>query len=520
MRKGLIIIFGFLFAGFAAFAQSELRIIESMVMPSRILGQEVRFSVVLPENYYETKASFPVVYLLHGLGDDETSWLEYGQISQYAGKAVKEKEIVPMIFVMPQGYRTYYVNDYKGSFLYQDMFVKELVPFIDSLFRTIPVREKRAVLGYSMGGFGAMILPLKHAEVFGVSVPLSMSVRTDDQYKTEDAGGWDEQWGRLFGEPGFKDSARITDYYRQNSPFHLLSQMHPEIFKNLRIFMDNGDKEQTLCRSNEELHILMRKLGIPHEYRVRNGGHSFEYWCSALPDAMNFISDAFEMKPYRGDQTEGLKTGAVVKNQIQSLEIGKAKITVFVPEEFELTSRAYPVLYLVGNFDYSQQKAIAGLVNAEVEAISICPMVLAFLPEKDTAAINLMIKLVEEKIRIRQDYHFRAIAGFGNGANTAFQLGIGSEEFCAAILSDGFLSEEKIAELAPKLNWEDLKRTAFFIDAPDKGNYFEGNGNLHVVLRDKDIYHEYRVRQGDGGFEWFLGGLPEIIRFTAKRFHK
>lgn len=520
MRKALIIFFGFLFTGFLAFAQSELRIFESMVMQSRILNQEVRFSVVLPENYYETKASFPVVYLLHGLGDDETSWLEYGQISQYAEKAVGENEIIPMIFVMPQGFRTYYVNDYKGSFLYQDMFVKELVPFIDSLFRTIPQKEKRAVMGYSMGGFGAMILPLKHPEMFGVSVPLSMSIRTDDQYKTEDAGGWDEQWGRLFGEPGFKDSARITEYYRQNSPFYLLPLMQPEIFKNLRIYMDNGDKEQTLCRSNEELHILMRKLGIPHEYRVRNGGHSFEYWCSALPDALNFISDAFEMKPYRGDQTEGLKTAAVTKNQIKVLEIGKEKISVFVPEEYEFTSRAYPVLYLVGNFDDSQQKAIVGLVNAEVDAISVCPMVLAFLPVKDTTGISLMINTAEDKFRIRQDYHFRAMAGFNIGADVALSSAIFFGQLSAIILSDGFLSKENIDELTPKLNRGALKPTAFFIDAPDKGDYFEGNGNLHVVLRDKDVYHEYRVREGDGGFEWFLGGLPEMIRFTAKRFHK
>jgi len=520
MRKALIIFFGFLLTGFAAFAQSELRIIESMVMPSRILNQEVRFSVVLPENYYETKASFPVVYLLHGLGDDETSWLEYGQISQYADKAVKEKEIVPMIFVMPQGYRTYYVNDYKGSFLYQDMFVKELVPFIDSLFRTIPQKEKRAVMGYSMGGFGAMILPLKHPELFGVSVPLSMSVRTDAQYKTEDASGWDEQWGRLFGEPGFKDSERITDYYRQNSPFHLLAQMQPEIFKNLHIYMDNGDKEQTLCRSNEELHILMRNLGIPHEYRVRNGGHSFEYWCSALPDAFRFISDAFEMKPYRGDKVTEVKTKSVTKNQLQTLEIGKEKITVFVPEEYAHSNRNYPALYLIVDFDHSQIEAIAGVVNFEIEENFACPMLLVFLPERDTTEIKIMISMAEEKMRIRKGYRFSAIGGFRNGANAAFQMGVASGQFCAVMLMDGFVTEEKVAGLETTINREALKRTAFFIETPDKGNYFEGNGNLHVILRDKDVYHEYRVREGDGGFDWFLGGLPEMIRFTAKRFHK
>jgi hypothetical protein len=296
--------------------------------------------------------------------------------------------------------------------------------------------------------------------------------------------------------------------------------MQPETFKNLRIFMDNGDKEQTLCRSNEELHILMRKLGIPHEYRVRNGGHSFEYWCSALPDALKFISDAFELKPYRGDKVLEVKTKPAAENQLQTLEIGGEKITVFVPEEYDRSNRNYPALYLIGDFNHSQIEAVAGVVNYEIDENFACPMLLVFLPERDTTKTKMMILMAEEKMRVRQGYRFSAIGGFRNGANVALRLGVASGQFCAIMLSDGFLSEENIDELASKLYREALKRTAFFIDAPDKGNYFEGNGNLHVVLRDKDVYHEYRVREGDGGFEWFLGGLPEVVQFTAKRFHK
>ena len=60
----------------------------------------------------------------------------------------------------------------------------------------------------------------------------------------------------------------------------------------------------------------------------------------------------------------------------------------------------------------------------------------------------------------------------------------------------------------------------FYIDAPDKGNYYEGNGNAHIILRTKEIPHEYRVREGDGGFEWYLAGLSDIINYTTNRFHK
>jgi enterochelin esterase-like enzyme len=81
------------------------RIMESLSMHSNILNKDIKYSICLPENYYKSKKPFPVVYLLHGLGDDETAWIEYGCINQIADKAVKDGEIVPMIFVIPQGFR-------------------------------------------------------------------------------------------------------------------------------------------------------------------------------------------------------------------------------------------------------------------------------------------------------------------------------------------------------------------------------------------------------------------------------
>jgi hypothetical protein len=79
---------------------------------------------------------------------------------------------------------------------------------------------------------------------------------------------------------------------------------------------------------------------------------------------------------------------------------------------------------------------------------------------------------------------------------------------------------DSISTLFPSPTPKTLLSTSFFIDAPDKGKYYEGNGNAHMLLRDMEKQHEYRVREGEGGFEWFLAGLPEIIAFTAKRFHK
>lgn len=520
MKPTALLFFFSVFLICNSFAASGLRIMESMVMHSRLLKQDVHFSVCLPEEYYDTKKSYPVVYLLHGLGDDETSWLEYGQISQYADKSVESDETVPMIFVMPEAFRTYYVNDFKGSFLYQDMFVVELVPYIDSLFRTKADRQHRALMGYSMGGFGALNLHLKHPDVFGTAVPLSISVRTDEQYMTEDASGWDDQWGRLFGEPGFKGKDRITEYYKQNSPFYILPLMPAAEIKKLNIYIDNGDKEQTLCRSNEELHILLRNLNISHEFRVRDGGHSFQYWCSALPNALRFISDAFEGKPYRGDIPAKATAGQLPEKQIRKLTILNETAFAYVPAEYDESNRLYPVIYFAGDFSTSQQKAIASSVNSKSKKNKVCPMLLVFLPENTLKHMDYALPELEEKLRIRKGYRFRAIAGFQAEASDVCKIVISQEQFTACILSDAFLPEDLISGLLSEMKPKALERTSFYIDYPDKGKFFTGNGNAHMILRDKDMQHEYRVREGNGGFDFFLAGLPEIISFAAKRFHK
>ncbi len=300
MRK-LLFIFSGLLTVLSVRAQNNTRIIEGLSIDSKILNQPVKYSIILPQDYYSSKKSYPVVYLLHGLGDNESSWLEYGQVSQVTDAAIKKHGIIPMIYVMPQGFTNYYVNDYAGKFMYEDMFIQELVPFIDKQYRTVADNKHRATLGYSMGGFGALVLPLRNPDVFTVCVPLSISVRTDAQYMTEDASGWDEQWGRLFGAAGTTGESRITDHYKKHSPFHILTQPDLSKLKNIKIYIDNGDDEETLCRSNEELHILMRDRNFPHEFRVRNGGHEFQYWRDVLPNGLHFISDAFEGKPYRGD---------------------------------------------------------------------------------------------------------------------------------------------------------------------------------------------------------------------------
>ncbi len=514
MKRIVVTILSVILSAGQLLAQDGLRIMESLSMHSHILDREVKYSVILPEDYYRENGAYPLVYMLHGLGDDETSWLEFGRVSQYYDEEIAKGNISPMIFIMPEGYRTYYVNDYKGTFLYEDMFVKELVPYIDSVYRTMPDPQYRGLTGYSMGGFGALSLHLKHPGLFGSAVPLSISIRTDEQYMTEYAPEWDEQWGRLFGGVGTEGPDRITDFYQLNNPFYIVPSISSD-YKEYRIYMDNGDDEQTLCRSNEELHILMRNTGFPHEYRVRDGGHSFEYWCSALPNALHFLSDAFEGVPYRGDIVlEKANDHSDIKFiHPESIMTGKESVMAFVPEEFNKTSRLYPVLYLAGSLDITQIGNIVSRINMMVKANEIGPMVVIAIPEDMVGGLTSMMPQLEEEFRLRKDYHFRSVLAYGGSAEQVCKLVMSQVMFSSYVLVDAYLQKDNVLEMINKMPEGALKKTPFYIAAPDDGNYYEGNGNLHMILRDKNIKHEYRIGED-------FADIEEIIHFIAENYHR
>lgn len=510
--RSLILIFVGTLLSFVGWTQQS-RIIEGLTLESKLLQQQVKYSIILPEDYYTSKKTYPVVYLLHGLGDNESSWLEYGRVSQAVDAAVKHKEIVPMIYVMPQGFRNYYVNDYAGKFPYMDMFVKELVPFIDQKYRTIADKEHRATMGYSMGGFGALILPLKNPDVFSISVPLSISVRTDQQYMTEDASGWDDQWGRLFGGVGETGEARLTDYYKAHSPFHVFNQSDLSSLKSLKLYIDNGDDEETLARSNEELHMLLRDKNFPHEFRVRNGGHEFSYWRDALTNGLRFISDAVQQKPYRGDVKLLSKPANVAKNTKVIIADG---YEVLLPKEYTKAQRLYPVVYVVG-VDRVIKDEITAYVSQSISNRALTPVITVFIQsQKD---ISVVTAEIENKYRARVGYRFRSLIGVGQQGSAAFTAALSPEVFTSCVLFDVPLNCE-VLQNALRDNKKSLGRTWFFINTTDKSSNYSNNGCVHIALRGEEVYHEYRVQEGNGGAAWVRQNLKEAFDFTQRKIHR
>ncbi len=265
-----------------------VRMTDNVMVQSTLLNFSFPMSVLLPKSYVkEPDRRYPVVYMLHGLGDTPTSWNDGGLRVQPTIESLEADGLGDMIYIFPSGYKTYYCNTYNGGYRFMDMLTQELIPFVDKTYRTMADREHRAVTGYSMGGFGACALALKHPELFGASAPLSMSFRTDLQYMTEGPqDGWNNQWGRIFGGVGLSGEARLTDYYKAHCPFYQFTADNKEAVSGVHWYFTCGDDEEQLLIAGDDLHVQMRDAGIDHQYRVADGGHTGSYWRKALMEVL------------------------------------------------------------------------------------------------------------------------------------------------------------------------------------------------------------------------------------------
>ncbi|HQH41731.1 MAG TPA: alpha/beta hydrolase-fold protein [Bacteroidales bacterium] len=291
MKKFLLVIsFAFIFINISnAQAISCGKILENQSMPSKILNGPVHYAVYLPPDYQVSERRYPVVYLLHGYSDKEWGWIQFGEIQHAADKAIADGIIPPMIIVMPDGKITWYINDYQGKDRYEDMIFTEFIPYIDATFRTRPEKEFRGVAGLSMGGYGSLIWSLHHPETFAACAALSSGVMTDEEIKNMPADEYRSIFTNRFTS---SPSDRLTPHWYKNSVIALFSQLPEDKKRDVRYWIDCGD-DDFLYKGNSTLHILLRDLNIPHEYRVRNGGHSWEYWRTGITDALKFIGESF-----------------------------------------------------------------------------------------------------------------------------------------------------------------------------------------------------------------------------------
>lgn len=275
-----------------SFAQQGI-VKESLKMKSSTLGKEVKYNIYLPADYEKNNRLYPVLYLLHGYTDDETGWTQFGQTPEIADKAINSGEAPPMIIVMPDAGVSWYMNSFDGKTRYEDFFIKEFIPYIETSYRIRSKKEFRAVAGLSMGGLGTLLFSTKHPEMFTAAAPLSAAVWTDEEVVSgnQNQDQWNYVFGDLFGK-NLKGKERLTEHYYKNAPIKIVETANAEDLKKVRFYIDCGD-DDFLIKGNMALHAMMIDKKVPHEFRVRDGGHTWNYWRTALPEVLKFVGESF-----------------------------------------------------------------------------------------------------------------------------------------------------------------------------------------------------------------------------------
>ncbi|HEV2832549.1 MAG TPA: alpha/beta hydrolase-fold protein, partial [Hanamia sp.] len=275
----------------SSFAQNTGKVIEQTLIKSAILNKNVAYTIYLPADYSTSERSYPVVYLLHGYTDDNTGWLQFGEINRYADKAIVDGTIPPMIIVMPNGDSSWYINSYDGKEKYEDFFIKEFIPAVEKKFRIKNEKRYRGIAGLSMGGYGTLIFAIKYPELFAAAAPLSAAVFDDDAISNMPDNNYERTFGQLFGR-GLKGKDRLNTAWFNNSILKMVETRPVDELNKVRYWIDCGD-DDFLTKGNCLLHIALAEKKVPHEFRVRNGAHSWTYWRTGITDALAFIGQSF-----------------------------------------------------------------------------------------------------------------------------------------------------------------------------------------------------------------------------------
>ena len=224
-------------------------------------------NVILPEG----DGPWPVLYLLHGLSDDHTVWCRRTSIERYAAE-------LPVVVAMPDGHRSFYCNaSAPGGCAYEDHIVKDVVGFVERVFPAVRQRRARAIAGLSMGGYGAIMLALRHPETFCAACSHSGALIFAHQ-PIPDRPDVDALAGAL--PPGKYDCFALAGERKADGRLPAIR-------------IDCGT-DDPLIEANRGFHAHLAALRIPHVYEEHPGEHTWAYWDEHISQTLQFVMRQFE----------------------------------------------------------------------------------------------------------------------------------------------------------------------------------------------------------------------------------
>ena len=294
-RLRIILLLGSFVIAISAHAQSR---IDCDALSSKILKHPVHYCVYLPAGYdagatQHPAQTYPVLYFLHGLGDNERTLFNSGGWTMLDDLR-RQHKMGEFLIVAPEGGRTFYINSADGSVRYSDFFLHEFVPLIERKYRIGKGRNNRAISGISMGGYGALRFAFAHPEMFSAVSAQSAALITESPQELDTAARSGAPLGKLlttvFGNP------IEVQHWKENSPF-VLTQRNFAGVRKLAIYFNCGqDDNYGFEKGAAALHEQLQKEGVKHEYHPYPGDHSLAYFLKHFTEVMEFHSRAFGLK--------------------------------------------------------------------------------------------------------------------------------------------------------------------------------------------------------------------------------
>ena len=261
---------------------------EVKTIHSNILGADRDYTVYLPAGYEsQPDRYYPVLYLLHGMNGTNKDWADRGHLKDVMDQLRAAGEVCDMIVISPNAGGNIYNSDWNGYFdmegwAYERFFYEEFLPAVEKQYRIKADKAHRAIAGLSMGGGGSTSYAQRHADMFCACYAMSALMHLPAPREAAPKDDKDKMWHLTYTANKYS----CVEYVKS------ADEATKQALRTIAWYVDCGD-DDFLFDCNMDYISAMRKAGIPYQLRVRDGAHTWEYWHSALYEALPFVSRVF-----------------------------------------------------------------------------------------------------------------------------------------------------------------------------------------------------------------------------------
>lgn len=280
---------GILFLALPAASRAATGRAECASIQSAILHRAVPYCILLPPSFDTEKSRrYPILYLLHGLGDNDQMLIHSGGLD-LVDDLWQQNKLGEFLIATPSAGASFYIDSRDGKQLYEDFFLREFMPEIEKRYRAQTGRKSRGIAGISMGGYGALHLAFRHPQLFAaVGAHSAALVEQLPNITAQNSGQLPilRVLGGAFGSPF--DPA----FWKENDPLTIARTAN---LSGLKIYFDCGSQDDYGFEVGAQaLDKLLTSRHIPHEFHLYPGGHDWEYFAAHLPAMLQFEFCAFE----------------------------------------------------------------------------------------------------------------------------------------------------------------------------------------------------------------------------------